>query len=569
MYTEAEQLKHAYITAMVKALMLLLVPIIVITVYFNLVAAIRPQIVVIQLTMFGAMFLLYQCRHHLSSQALALKFSCLLMVVGWVNCYVNQSIAYAGIALMVSAFAIAVHNAVWVRWVLLLVTHIGLFASYALAFDFNFTLGPSRWLLVTLVGQLIVLQGMQFLFSKVEDFFTLEHQLRLDSEAALKEKSRFLANMSHEIRTPIAGISGLLQTVEVSNLDPQQQEKLKLVQQSASLLGQIVDDILDYSKIEAGKLTLTRTTFELTECLQQMVKLFEPMYTKQGNTLQLKTNWSQPIWINTDQTRLQQILLNLLSNANKFTQQGSVTINVQLTEVADDYVVTCQVTDTGIGIANEDIDKLFRPFQQLDDSSRKTIAGTGLGLLICQQLVTLLEGTIGVQSELGKGTKVSFNLPVKRAEQKAASATTDHDVDIRDCHILVAEDNAINQLVVEDMLANLGAKTITVENGEMVLELLKVKKRREIDLILMDCQMPVMDGYEATQKIRAGECGPWQEIPIIALTANALEGDKEACFAAGMTDYLTKPVDKSKLEQMIGQYFQRQKRQQPQPQAEA
>ncbi|WP_100643146.1 ATP-binding protein [Alteromonas facilis] len=556
MHIDSDSLKHAYITSMLRALILLLIPLISIIVYFNFVSEFRPLGLIVLGLIFSFVLAIYLARAYLSPNALSLSLSALLMVAGWMNCYNNASIAHAGIAVLVSTFTIAVYTRTWVRWLFILLTNLGLYLSFNIALDFDYVMGADRWLIVTAVGQLIVLNGISYLFTKIEFMFEKEHQLRLESEASAKAKTRFLANMSHEIRTPIAGVSGLLDTFDQSNLNDNQRSKLSMAKQSATLLSQIVNDILDYAKIEAGKLTISPVNFELSEFFTHTTALLEQAFQQQGNQLILSIEQTEGIWIEGDKTRLQQVLINLLSNANKFTQQGAVSVMVSVRQLEDAYSLKCSVKDTGIGMTQEQIGQLFQPFHQLDHSSTKKAQGTGLGLLICKQILRLMNGSISVKSEEGQGSEFSFYVTLQKGMAPKRKATKNKPLDISGCKALIVEDNFINQTIVQEMLSQHNVTTDVVENGEEAIGYLSKAPQNSIDIILMDCQMPVMDGFEATQLIRSGKAGHhWQATPIVALTANALKGDKDQCLDAGMSDYLSKPIEIEQLVSTIAKYY--------------
>jgi len=242
--------------------------------------------------------------------------------------------------------------------------------------------------------------------------------------------------------------------------------------------------------------------------------------------------------------------LNLLSNANKFTQNEKIILTADLLDDKEDYLLKCTVKDTGIGMDEVQVSRLFQPFHQVDNSSAKKVQGTGLGLVICRQILKLMGGAIRVESKPARGSTFFFEVPLARSTQQEVPATVEDDIKLNQTEItvLVVEDNEINQAILMDMLENLHIKAILAEDGLQALEQLKSMAAQEIDVILMDCQMPVLDGYDTTKRIRSGMAGEqWQPVPIIALTANALDGDREKCLQAGMNDYLSKPVKKDNL----------------------
>jgi len=549
-----EILKHAYICAILKAVALFSLPFLAISVYFNLIADFRLIPLTIQVVVFSAFILFYFYRNSMRSSVLAWSLTFLVFIAANINCLVNESISHSGVAAMVGSFTLAVISHRLSQFAFIFLMQISLLTSYSFAVDFQYESTEVRWLMVILTGQLIVLNGMSFLFKRVETLFKKEHELRLSSEAAAREKSRFLANMSHEIRTPIAGVVGMLDNLSNDTLSPAQQEKLRLAQNSSEILSRIVDDILDYSKIEAGKLVLASDSFPLNEVFEQVLFITRQSLPTNANTLVFSKNWDDNIVVMGDKTRLQQVLLNLLSNANKFTQNGKITLTADLLHNEEDYLLKCTVKDTGIGMDEVQVSQLFQPFHQVDNSSAKKVQGTGLGLVICRQILKLMGGAIRVESKPARGSTFFFEVPLARSTQDEVPATVEDDtkLDPTEITVLVVEDNEINQAILMDMLENLQIKAILAEDGLQALEQLKNMAALDIDVILMDCQMPVLDGYDTTKRIRSGMAGEqWQSVPIIALTANALDGDREKCLQAGMSDYLSKPVKKNNLLEAI------------------
>ncbi|GMM69244.1 hypothetical protein MTsDn1_25390 [Alteromonas sp. MTD1] len=369
---------------------------------------------------------------------------------------------------------------------------------------------------------------------------------REKAEDSARSKSSFLASMSHEIRTPIHGISGVLQLLEASKLDDDQRHYLSLAKFSIQGLLHIVNDILDFSKIEAGQLQIENAPFDIAQSLHAIENQFALLCDDKGLTLQFNNELNNINVVLGDEVRFGQILSNLIGNAIKFTDTGSIEVHTKLETLhSNDIQIHCKVIDTGIGIAEDKQSTIFDVFTQEDLSTTREFGGTGLGLSISKQLCELMGGSISLESKKGEGSTFYFTVnmeytdealiaPILLNEQKQSTET-------KKLKILVVEDNDINQIIVKQHLSQ--HTTLSAKSGVEALEALS-KMKVTFDVILMDCQMPQMDGFEATKRIRKGEAGDrYVDVPIIALTANAMKGDKERCVDAGMDDYLSKPFE--------------------------
>jgi len=390
---------------------------------------------------------------------------------------------------------------------------------------------------------------------------------QLMAESALvanNAKSEFLANMSHEIRTPMNGVVGMISLLEDTPLTPLQREFAHTIKVSADSLLAIINDILDFSKIEAGKLTCEEVDFDLKETIKDVVNLMLPRAEAKGIAFNCRINQDVCTRLVGDSLRLRQILLNLLGNAIKFTGRGEV--NLEVTRVAEEeqnMSVCFTVRDTGIGMSDEVRSKLFQSFSQADASTTRRFGGTGLGLAITRKLVELLGGTIEVTSTVGQGSTFWFTLKFSKSITSAPVPALAGGMPAaknlslsQNTRVLLAEDNNINQFVGTLQLKRIGWHLVdVVNNGRQAVE---AWKREHHGIVFMDCQMPEMDGFQATKFIR--ELEQSEKLPrtcIIAVTANAMRGDRERCLAAGMDDYITKPVSENDLKAAFERMSQR------------
>ncbi|HLO77838.1 MAG TPA: ATP-binding protein [Magnetospirillum sp.] len=371
----------------------------------------------------------------------------------------------------------------------------------------------------------------------------LRHQLEektREAEAAARAKSEFLAVMSHEIRTPMNGILGMARLMLDEPMASGQRSRLETLRHSAEALLAILDDILDFSKLEAGRVDFEQIPFAAAPLFEDVARLMRPRAEEKGLALTVDVVATLPPWLLGDPSRLRQILLNLVGNAVKFTDQGRVTLRV----AAAGDMLDCSVIDTGIGLDDEAKGRLFQSFSQADASTSRRYGGTGLGLAISKRLVEGQGGSIGVESTLGQGSRFWFRLPLVEAAPATARPAAAPAPDLPALVVLLAEDNVINQMVARGFLQRAGHRVVVANNGAEAVDLIRHGGR--FDLVLMDMQMPEMDGLEATRAIRAlpGEAA---RLPIVALTANAMRADEERCLAAGMNDFVAKPLDPDRL----------------------
>ncbi len=379
------------------------------------------------------------------------------------------------------------------------------------------------------------------------------------AEAASRTKTAFLANMSHELRTPMNGLMGMLQLLEGSSLDEEQQDYVTTALQSGNRLVNLLSDILDVSRVEAGQINLKHRSFDFPELMRTVEQLFQPACEQKKIELHFHTDSAIPRNLIGDPSRLQQVLNNLVGNAVKYTQRGHVEVQAcPLTPQQNGILrIFFSVSDTGMGIEDDKLSYLFQPFTQADEGYTRKFEGAGLGLTIVHRLVDMMGGSISVSSEVDTGTVFYFSLPFESTErEETGEKVTPEGEDIHEVSpkVLLAEDDRINQMSTVKVLEKNNCKVRAVETGK---DALKELGKNEFDLVLMDIQMPVMDGVQATQAIRRGEAGEQNKnIPIIAITAYAMEGDKETFLESGMNDYLAKPVGMNSLMEMLRKVLQ-------------
>ena len=388
----------------------------------------------------------------------------------------------------------------------------------------------------------------------IEQRTTELRQARDAAFRAAQVKSEFLANMSHEIRTPMNAVLGTAAMLMDTELAADQRALAETIERSGRDLLAIINDILDFSKLEAGKLRVESIPFELAPTVTAVVDLLTAKAEAKGIRLRAKIADGTPREVLGDPGRLRQVLTNLIDNAIKFTHEGFVMVHVAPEPGPPDvHPVTFTIRDSGIGMTPEQLARIFEKFTQADTSTTRKYGGTGLGLTICRQLTELMGGAISASSEPGNGSAFTVLVPFKAPAEPAAPAEPQVPAPTRlTGRVLLAEDYPANQKIARWMLERLGLEVVIAPDGKEVLAALATDAR--FDLILMDCQMPEMDGYDATRAVRASEAA-WHQIPIIAMTAAALASDRDRCFASGMNDYISKPVQQEELARVLARWL--------------
>ncbi|AFY40432.1 multi-sensor hybrid histidine kinase [[Leptolyngbya] sp. PCC 7376] len=482
------------------------------------------------------------------------------------------------IGLCILALVIAVFASIWTSsWIKKQIIQLVDVSDAIAQGELDKSIPLTRWQELDRLGQSLgsmALQLKRFITDLQQTNNRLEEQVdELDearniAEIASHHKSVFLANMSHEIRTPMNGVLGMLSLLsEDQMLNVEQRSRVEVAQSSAQSLLFLINDILDFSKIEAGKLALEHLDFDLHRFFERFIPAIAFRAEKKHLKLTLNLKDLEPALVRGDEGRFQQILNNLVGNALKFTEQGEIYIQGELTHTEQNIVFHGLVRDTGIGIAPDKLNSLFDAFTQEDRSTTRKYGGTGLGLAITKQLCDLMGGEIHVKSEVGIGSEfffhVNFQHPVSEVLQAEPSTHVKQSkiADLSSAktkRFLLAEDNQVNQLVMRGLFKKRGLTIEIANNGQEALEQLQSSAidNKPYDLIFMDCQMPVMDGYEATQLIRNGQAGEqYQAVPIIAITANAMKGDREKCLSSGMNDYISKPINPQELERVVKEWL--------------
>jgi signal transduction histidine kinase/ActR/RegA family two-component response regulator len=459
------------------------------------------------------------------------------VMAGWSAIHGPMSMKFAAIIML---FGLVVEGLKYatVSWTAMLAILPGPFVSLILVAVLapRFSVWDKAVVLVTMAGLLgYAIDAVRLMRGSAK---ALE---KAEAEAleASRAKSAFLAMMSHELRTPMNGVLGMAHALRATKLDKRQAEYLEMIEQSGHGLMTILNDILDLSKIEAGKLELEVAPFDIRKLATQIRLVWSETARLKGLDLTLEVDPAVPAWLSGDAARVRQILMNLVSNALKFTEAGHVVVRVG----PDEDGVLLTVADTGLGMSDEQIDRIFTPFAQGDRSTARRFGGTGLGLAICRQLAHMMGGEVGVESMLGQGSTFTARLALPATQALGDLVGPIASLDLAGVRVLVVDDNAINQVVARAILEAVGVCVATEADGHAALARLRVE---DFDVVLMDVHMPVMDGVEAVRRIRAGEGGR-VDMPVVALTADAMIGDAERLLAQGFDDAHPKPIQPAGL----------------------
>ncbi len=400
--------------------------------------------------------------------------------------------------------------------------------------------------------------GDEFIVRPHQELVQINKQLKIEKEKAKfaeKSKTEFLANMSHEIRTPLNGIVGMVNVLEDQIQKEEDQKSIKILKQSSSYLLTIINDVLDYSKIEAGKMVAHNSIIELKDTIHYSVDLYSGIANKKNNTLKLEYSDELPKTIFSDEIKIQQILNNLISNAIKFSENSEILVKITKVFIDNMDHLKIEVTDEGVGIPQEKVQGLFEKFTQADTSTTRRFGGTGLGLAISKELSKILKGRIYYKpNPKGKGSSFTLEIPLITASEiknnKRIETTKEHPIKFEKTNIMVVEDNKVNQVVVKSLLKKFDITPTIAENGKIAIEQFKRTKPK---LIFMDCHMPILDGFEATKQIFEYCDNEMLERPvIIALTASVMKEDVEKCLSYGMREVIGKPIDIQKLKNILG-----------------